>query len=68
MFWLQKHLPKDGSVQIRDVTSMYSGLNLIGPHAQQLLSDVTETSTAKHDFKPMTSQVKLLLFKCYFPR
>lgn len=57
MFWLQKHLPKDGSVQVRDVTSMYSGLNLIGPHAQQLLSDVTEISTSKHDFKPMTCQV-----------
>lgn len=57
MFWLQKHLPKDGSVQVRDVTSMYSGLNLIGPHAQQLLSDVTETSTTKNDFKPMTCQI-----------
>lgn len=57
MYWLQKHLPKDGSVQVRDVTSMYSGLNLIGPHAQQLLSDVTETSTSKADFKPMTCQV-----------
>ncbi|XP_052816220.1 pyruvate dehydrogenase phosphatase regulatory subunit, mitochondrial-like isoform X2 [Mya arenaria] len=57
MFWLQKHLPKDGSVQVRDVTSMYSGLNLVGPHAQQLLSDVTETSTLKHDFKQMTCQV-----------
>ncbi|XP_060599081.1 pyruvate dehydrogenase phosphatase regulatory subunit, mitochondrial-like isoform X1 [Ruditapes philippinarum] len=57
MFWLQKHLPKDGSVQVRDVTSMYSGLNLIGPHAEQLLNDVTDTSTRKHDFKPMTCQV-----------
>ncbi|XP_052233502.1 pyruvate dehydrogenase phosphatase regulatory subunit, mitochondrial-like isoform X2 [Dreissena polymorpha] len=57
MFWLQKHLPKDGSVQVRDVTSMYSGINLIGPHAQQLLSDVTETSTLTHKFKPMTCQV-----------
>ena len=57
LFWLHTHLPKDGSVQVRDVTSMYSGLNLIGPHAQQLLSDVTETSTSKSDFKPMTCQV-----------
>ncbi|WAR11522.1 PDPR-like protein, partial [Mya arenaria] len=63
MFWLQKHLPKDGSVQVRDVTSMYSGLNLVGPHAQQLLSDVTETSTLKHDFKQMTCQYALHVYE-----
>ncbi|XP_041376900.1 pyruvate dehydrogenase phosphatase regulatory subunit, mitochondrial-like isoform X2 [Gigantopelta aegis] len=53
-FWLRHHLPEDGSVQVRDVTSMYSGINLIGPHAQQLLGDVTDISTDRSDFKAMT--------------
>ena len=55
--WLRKHCPLDGSVQITDVTSAYSGLNVIGPHAQQLLADVSDTSTTLTDFKPMTCQI-----------
>lgn len=55
--WLRKHCPLDGSVQITDVTSAYSGLNVIGPHAQQLLADVSDISTTMKDFKPMTCQV-----------
>ncbi|KAK3581173.1 hypothetical protein CHS0354_024706 [Potamilus streckersoni] len=55
--WLHKHMPKDGSVQVRDVTSMYSGLNLIGPHAEQLLSDVSDKPIDQVNFKPMTCKV-----------
>ena len=56
-----RHLPKDGSVQIRDVTSMYSAITLIGPHAQELLAEVTEASTTKSDFKFMTCKVSGIL-------
>ena len=35
--WLHKHKPTDGSVQINDVTSMYTAINVIGPKAQELL-------------------------------
>ncbi|ESO90301.1 hypothetical protein LOTGIDRAFT_233822 [Lottia gigantea] len=52
--WLRRHLPADGSVQVSDVTSMYSGINVMGPHAQALLGDVTDVSTQKKDFKVMT--------------
>ena len=54
--WLSRHLPSDGSVFLRDVTSMFSGINIIGPHAQPLLGDVTDfaTSTSRDDFRPMT--------------
>ena len=52
--WLALHMPKDGSVHVRDVTSMFSGINIIGPHAQQLLADVSDISTARSDFRPMT--------------
>ncbi|GAB1607286.1 pyruvate dehydrogenase phosphatase regulatory subunit, mitochondrial-like [Argonauta hians] len=55
--WLLRHLPKDGSIQVRDVTSMYSAITLIGPHAQELLAEVTEASTTKSDFKFMTCKV-----------
>ncbi|XP_055891264.1 pyruvate dehydrogenase phosphatase regulatory subunit, mitochondrial-like [Biomphalaria glabrata] len=55
--WLNYHLPPDGSVQVTDVTSMFSGINIIGPHAQQLLADVSEFPTTKTAFRPMTSNV-----------
>ncbi|KAK7505724.1 hypothetical protein BaRGS_00002995 [Batillaria attramentaria] len=52
--WLTRHMPSDGSVHLRDATSMFSGINIIGPHAQQLLADVTDISTTRTDFRPMT--------------
>ena len=35
--WLNQHIPKDKSVQLSDVTSMYTAINVIGPKAQELL-------------------------------
>ncbi|CAG5136045.1 unnamed protein product [Candidula unifasciata] len=55
--WMNKHLPADGSVQVTDVTSMFSGINLIGPHAQQLLADVSDFPTNKSAFRPMTVHI-----------
>ncbi|KAK3086664.1 hypothetical protein FSP39_021587 [Pinctada imbricata] len=55
--WLQDNLPEDGSVELQDVTSAYAGINVIGPHAPQLLADVSDTSTSLQDFKPMTAKV-----------
>ncbi|KAK3757648.1 hypothetical protein RRG08_000161 [Elysia crispata] len=52
--WLEKHLPGNGSVQVTDATSMFSGINIIGPHAHQLLADVSDFPTNKSDFRPMT--------------
>ena len=52
--WLTRHMPRDGSVHLRDVTSMFSGINVIGPHAQQLLADITDISTTRADFRPMS--------------
>lgn len=52
--WLTRHMPLDGSVHLRDVTSMFSGINIIGPHAQQLLADVSDISTSRSDFRPMS--------------
>ncbi|KAK9499297.1 hypothetical protein O3M35_002353 [Rhynocoris fuscipes] len=45
--WIQKHLPKDGSVSLADVTSMYTAICLMGPLTRSLLSELTE-----HDLSP----------------
>lgn len=55
--WLRKHRPLDGSVEIRDVTSAYAGINVIGPHAPQLLYDVSGINTSRQEFKQMTCKV-----------
>lgn len=55
--WLLKHRPLDGSVEIRDVTSAYAGINVIGPHAPQLLNDVSGVKTSRQEFKQMTCKV-----------
>ncbi|KAK2189458.1 hypothetical protein NP493_106g05056 [Ridgeia piscesae] len=52
--WLKRHLPKDGSVQLNDVTSMYTSINVIGPKARQLLTELTDTPLDKNNFPSMT--------------
>ncbi len=37
-FWLKSHLPRDGSVQLEDVTSLYTTLCLMGPNSKAVLS------------------------------
>ena len=62
--WLKDHLPKDGSVVLSDVTSMYTSLDVIGPKAQELLSELTDTPLNKQDFMHMTCKVSI--FYCEF--
>ena len=57
--WLKHHLPLDGSVQLSDVTSMYTSINVIGPRAQDLLSELTDAPLSKRDFMSMTCKVGL---------
>ena len=56
--WLKRHLPKDGSVQLNDVTSMYTSINVIGPKARQLLTELTDTPLDKNNFPSMTYKVR----------
>lgn len=58
--WLKDHLPKDGTVQLSDVTSMYTALNIIGPKAQELLSELTDTPLGKRDFMHMSCQARTM--------
>ena len=55
--WLRDHLPEDGTVQLSDVTSMYTALNVIGPKAGELLSELTDTPLGTQDFMHMTCKV-----------
>lgn len=41
--WMRKHLPSDGSVSVRDVTSMYTVLNVVGPKSKELMMELTKT-------------------------
>ena len=54
--WLSKHAPAQNSVLISDVTSMYTALNVMGPKAEGLLSELTDTNMSKQAFHSMTCQ------------
>ncbi|KAL4119079.1 hypothetical protein QTP88_011944 [Uroleucon formosanum] len=41
--WLKDHLPKDESIQLADITSMYTVVNIIGPKAGALISELSQT-------------------------
>lgn len=51
--WMSRHLPSDHSVNLNDVTSMYTVINVVGPKSNQLLS---EMSNAKVNISPFTFQ------------
>lgn len=55
MKWLKSHVPEDGSVLLSDVTSLYSALNVIGPKAKYLLSELSDEDF--NDFARITCQV-----------
>lgn len=42
LFWLNKHVPTDGSVRLRDLGEMYVALGLWGPNARKVLQAVTQ--------------------------
>ena len=41
--WIEKHMPRDGSVYVNDVTSAYACLCLWGPRARDVLQPLTKT-------------------------
>lgn len=49
-WWLRKHLPTDGSVVCRDVTSAYAVLNVIGPKSRELLQRHTREDIGNRAF------------------
>ncbi|KAL1131009.1 hypothetical protein AAG570_012247 [Ranatra chinensis] len=55
--WIQKHLPKDGTVSVSDVTSMYTAICIMGPFTRTLLSELTDTDLSPKSFPFFTCQV-----------
>jgi len=49
--WLKKYMPKDGSVYIRDASSSYAVINVIGPKSRKLLEVVSPDDISNEGFK-----------------
>jgi 4-methylaminobutanoate oxidase (formaldehyde-forming) len=49
-WWLNNHLPADGSVAVQEVTSAYGVINVIGPQSRQLLQKLTSADVSNEGF------------------
>jgi 4-methylaminobutanoate oxidase (formaldehyde-forming) len=52
--WVGRHLPQDGSASIREVTSAFSVINLVGPKARDVLAAVTLDDVSNAAFPHLT--------------
>jgi 4-methylaminobutanoate oxidase (formaldehyde-forming) len=52
--WIRKHLPEDGSVRVRDVTSAWSCFGIWGPRAREVLEPLTPDDLADATFPYMS--------------
>jgi len=48
--WLRRHLPEDARVSLRDVTSAFAVIGVMGPRARALLSTLTEADLSNEAF------------------
>ncbi len=55
--YLQKHLPTDGSVQLRPITTSRGCFVLAGPRSRDVLAKLTDTPLDNASFPWLTSQV-----------
>lgn len=54
--WIKRHLPKDGTVHLIEVTSARAVLNLCGPKARDVLQQASETDVSNVAFPFGTAQ------------
>jgi glycine cleavage system T protein len=54
--WIRRHLPEDGSVVVRDVTSAHGCLGLWGPRARDILSSVCADDLSNEGFPYMRAR------------
>ena len=52
--WIRKHLPGDGTVQVRDVTSAWSCFGIWGPRAREVLAPLTPAELSNDAFPYMS--------------
>jgi len=51
--WIRRHMPRDGSVTFRDVTSAYGVINLCGPGSREVLAKASEDEVGDDIFPYM---------------
>ena len=54
--WIRKHLPEDGSVEVRDVTSARACLGIWGPRARAILAGLTKDDVSDEGFPYLTAR------------
>ncbi len=54
--WIRRHLPGDGSVQLRDLTGSLACIGLWGPRARQTLQRVTDDDVSNAAFPYLTAR------------
>jgi len=52
--WIQKHLPKDSSISVNDVTSSKACITLCGPQSRHILKQLTKDDISNEEFPYMT--------------
>lgn len=48
--WITRHLPRDNSVYLSDMTSTYTAIGILGPFTRTLLSELTDTDLSPKAF------------------
>lgn len=56
MDWIRRHLPDDGSVRVRDVTSSLACIGIQGPRARDILSSVSQDDLSNEAFPYMRAR------------
>ncbi|HEY0829671.1 MAG TPA: FAD-dependent oxidoreductase [Candidatus Dormibacteraeota bacterium] len=54
--WIRDHAPRDGSVEVEDVTSAYACVGLWGPAARTILQRLTPSDIGNDAFRFMTAR------------
>jgi 4-methylaminobutanoate oxidase (formaldehyde-forming) len=49
-WWIKNHLPSDGSVSVKEMTSAYAVINVIGPKSRALLQKLTNADVSNEGF------------------
>jgi len=52
--WIRRHMPRDGSVSFREVSSAFGVINLCGPKAREVLALATENDVSNAAFPYMS--------------
>ena len=54
--WIRRHVPADGSVDVRDVTTRLACIGLWGPKAREILRQVSPDGLSNDEFPYMTAR------------